>query len=136
MHSPIMMMGDLSHGQHPQMQQCSQQHTPNSKSNIQQHLFGSGVWMSTPPGMLGGFGTPPRVGTGGSNGINGVHQSGDTDLLALLTSSHFDQPYELGGLYSPDVPCFTGGRTDILAGLNGGASGMQMANGTANTRTP
>ena len=85
--------------------------------------------------MLGGFGTSPQGGAGGSNGMNGVHHSGDPDLLALLTSCHYDQPYELGGLYSPDHGS-TGGHTDILAGLNGGASGMQMTNGTGKGRSP
>ena len=68
--------------------------------------------------------------------MNGVHQSGDTDLLALLTSSHYDQAYELGGLYSPSSASFTGGHTDTLAALNGGASAMQMPNGTGNRRSP
>jgi hypothetical protein len=69
--------------------------------------------------------------------MNGVNHSGDTELLALLTSSHYDQAYELGGLYSPDGTGFTaGGHTDILAGLNSGASGMEMSNGTRNRRSP
>jgi hypothetical protein len=148
MHSPSAMMADLSHAHHPQRQQNSQQHTPNSINNSntqQQHatFFGSGVWMSASPGILGGFGTSPQGGGtgGGSNAMNGLHHSGDTDILALLTSSHYDQTYELGGLYSPDGPGtagFTGGGhtdIDILAGLNGGASGMQMSNNNNNNGT-
>jgi len=92
--------------------------------------------MSASPGILGGFGTSPQGGAGGSNVMNGVHHPGDTDILTLLTSSHYDQTYELGGLYSPDGTGFAGGHTDILAGLNGGASGMQMFNGTRNGRSP
>jgi len=138
MHSPNSILADLSHPQHLQMQHVSPQHSPTSKGNTQQQskFFGGGVWVSTSPGIPGGSGTPPRGGTGGSNGMNGMHPSGDTDLLALLTSSHYEQAYELGVLYSPDGSGFTGGHTDILAGLNGGASGMQMSNGIGNGRSP
>ena len=142
MHSPNAMMADLSHAHHPQSQQNSQPHIPpppNPNSNIQQPhatFFSSGVWMSTSPGTLGGFGTSPQGGTGGSHAMNGVHHSGDTDLLALLTPNHYDQVYELGGLYSPDCTGFTGGPTDTLAGLNGGALVMQVSNGIGSGRSP
>jgi len=149
MHSPNATMMELSHTHHPQMQQNSQQqqqqqqHTPNSNNNSntqqqqQQHatFFSSGVWMSTSPGIVGGFGTSPQSGMSGSHATNGVHHSGDTDILALLTSNHYDQVYELGGLYSPDSTGYTNGHTDIRAGLNGEASGMQNFIGTGNRRS-
>ena len=138
MHSPNALMSDLSHSQHLQMQQGSQRHSPTHQGNVPQQpptFFGPGVWMNTSPGILGGFGTPPRAGTGGSNGMNGVH-SGDTDILTLLTSSQYDQAYELGGLYSPGSASFTDGPPDILAALHGGASGMQLPNGTGSRRSP
>ena len=138
-HSPNAIMSDPSHPQHLQRQQGSPQHTPNHPSSVPQQpttFFGAGVWMSTSPGILGGFGTSPQAGTGGGNGMNGVHHSGDSGLLTLLTSNHYDQAYELGGLYSPGGTSFIGGHTDTLATLNSGASGMQMSNGTGNRRSP
>ena len=154
MHSPNATVADLSHTHHLQMhqnsqqqqpqqqqpQQQQQQHTSNGKTQQQQQhatFFSSGVWMSTPPGIGGGFGTSPQGGgTGGSHATNGVHHSGDTDLLALLTLNHYDQVYELGGLYSPDSTGYTGGHTDSHAGLNGEASGMQNFIGAGNGRSP
>ena len=92
--------------------------------------------MSTSPGIGGVLGTSPQGGTGSSHTTNGVHHSGDTDLLALLTLNHYDQVYELGGLYSPDSTGYTGGHTDIHAGLNVEASGLQNFIRAGNRTSP